>query len=65
MKERGAPTPRWKMKTENFKNYGKCAVFERGGVKLMVTLDIGPRIIWFGTDEFNFMNEDLERNVQN
>ena len=52
------------MKTENFKNYGKCAVFERGGVKLMVTLDIGPRIIWFGTDEFNFMNEDLERNVQ-
>ena len=52
------------MKTENFKNYGKCAVFERGGVKLMVTLDVGPRIIWFGTDEFNFMNEDLERNVQ-
>ena len=33
------------MKTENFKNYGKCAVFERGGVKLMVTLDIGPRIV--------------------
>ena len=52
------------MKTENFKNYGKCAVFERGGVKLMVTLDVGPRIIWFGTGEFNFMNEDLERNVQ-
>ena len=52
------------MKTENFRNYGKCAVFERGGVKLMVTLDVGPRIIWFGTDEFNFMNEDLDRNVQ-
>lgn len=51
------------MKTENYKNYGKCAVFERGGVKVMVTLDVGPRIIWFGTPEFNFMNEDIDRNV--
>ena len=55
--------PRRKMKTENYKNYGKCAVLERGGVKVMVTLDIGPRIIWFGTEDLNFMNEDLERNV--
>ncbi len=52
------------MRTENYKNYGKCAVFERGGAKLMVTLDIGPRIIWFGTAELNFMNEDIARNVQ-
>ena len=51
------------MKTENYKNYGKCAVFERGGVKVMVTLDVVPRIIWFGTPEFNFMNEDIDRNV--
>lgn len=29
----------------------------------MVTLDIGPRIIWFGTEELNFMNEDIDRNV--
>ena len=42
-----------KMKTENYKNYGKCAVLERGGVKVMVTLDIGPRIIWFGTEDLN------------
>ena len=55
--------PRRKMKTENYKNYGNCAVLERGGVKVMVTLDIGPRIIWFGTEDLNFMNEDLERNV--
>lgn len=55
--------PRRKMKTENYKNYGKCAVLEHGGVKVMMTLDIGPRIIWFGTEDLNFMNEDLERNV--
>ena len=52
------------MKTENFKNYGTCAVFERGGRKLVVTLEDGPRIIWFGADEFNFRIEELERNVQ-
>ena len=51
------------MKTENHANYGKCAVLRRGGVKVMVTLDIGPRIIWFGTEELNFMNEDIDRNV--
>lgn len=51
------------MKTLTYKNYGKCACFERGGTKVLVTLDIGPRIIYFGTDEFNFLNEDLDRNV--
>lgn len=51
------------MKTQEYLNYGKCAVFTKNGVKAMVTLDIGPRIIWFGTEEFNFMNEDVERNV--
>lgn len=51
------------MKTLEYKNYGKCAVFVRGGVKVMVTLDIGPRIIWFGTEDFNFLNEDVARNV--
>ena len=27
--------PRRKMKTENYKNYGKCAVLEHGGVKVI------------------------------
>ena len=51
------------MNTVEYKNYGKCAVFVRGGTKVMVTLDVGPRIIWFGTEDFNFLNEDLDRNV--
>ena len=51
------------MNTVEYKNYGKCAVFVRGGTKVMVTLDVGPRIVWFGTEDFNFLNEDLDRNV--
>ena len=51
------------MKTEIYGNYGKCARFERGGTKVLVTLDLGPRIIWFGTETTNFLNEDRERNV--
>ena len=51
------------MKIENYKNFGRCIVLERGGVKAMVTIDIGPRIIYYGTDDFNFFCEDLDRNV--
>lgn len=51
------------MYTETYANYGKCVGFERGGTKVLVTLDLGPRIIWFGTPDFNFLGEDRERNV--
>ena len=51
------------MKIENYKNFGKCVVLERAGFKAMITVDIGPRIIYYGTDKINFMNEDIERNV--
>ncbi len=51
------------MRIEEYKNYGKCVVFERAGLKAMITVDLGPRIIYYGTDAFNFMNEDLNRNV--
>lgn len=47
----------------SYANYGKCAAFLRGGVKVLVTLDVGPRIIYFGTEDFNFLNEDIARNV--
>ena len=33
------------MYTETYANYGKCVGFERGGTKVLVTLDLGPRII--------------------
>ncbi|MEG1529554.1 MAG: hypothetical protein RR405_04285 [Clostridia bacterium] len=48
---------------QNYKNYGKCARFESNGIIALVTLDIGPRIIYFGTEDLNFLNEDLDRNV--
>lgn len=51
------------MQYVNYKNYGKCAKFERGGLIALVTVDLGPRIIYYGTPDFNFMNEDIERNV--
>jgi hypothetical protein len=51
------------MKIENYKNFGKCVVFERAGFKAMVTIDIGPRIIYYGTENFNFFCEDIDRNV--
>lgn len=52
------------MKTLEYKNFGKCALLEKDGIKMYVTLDIGPRIIYYGTDDINFMNEDISRNVQ-
>ena len=52
------------MRIESYKNFGRCAVFERGGVRAMVTIDIGPRIIYYGTEDFNFFCEDVDRNVQ-
>ncbi|MBR7162783.1 MAG: hypothetical protein IKD35_02285 [Clostridia bacterium] len=51
------------MRIENYKNFGRCVVLERGGARAMITIDIGPRIIYYGTDDFNFFCEDIERNV--
>ena len=51
------------MRIENYKNYGRCVVYERAGVKAMVTIDIGPRIIYYGTEDFNFFCEDIDRNI--
>ena len=51
------------MRIECYKNFGKCVVLERGGFKAMITIDIGPRIIYYGTDNFNFFSEDIDRNV--
>ena len=51
------------MNIVDYKNYGKCVKFERAGVTALITIDLGPRIIYYGTDTFNFMNEDLDRNV--
>ena len=45
---------------ENYKSYGKCISFKTGNIKLLVTIDIGPRIIFYGKDDQNIMFEDIE-----
>lgn len=35
---------------ENYKKFGKCALLNKGGKKMLVTVDVGPRIIFYGYD---------------
>lgn len=45
-----------------YQNFGRCACLENGIIKLMVMLDAGPRIIYFGTQGHgNILFEDLSR----
>ena len=46
-----------------YKNYGKCICLENGIIKLIATIDLGPRIIYFGLcGKENILFEDCERN---
>lgn len=46
-----------------YKNYGKCLKISNNIVKLIVTVDVGPRIINYSfLDGENIMFEDVERN---
>lgn len=51
------------IKTMQYKKYGKCAVLENDGMKALVTLDVGPRIIYLSPQkegwESNLFFEDL------
>ena len=38
------------MQFVNYKNYGKCAKLSKGGKTILVTVDVGPRIIYYGFD---------------
>ena len=45
-----------------YKNYGNCVEISNGTVRLLVTVDVGPRIINYSfVDGENIMFEDLER----
>lgn len=44
---------------DNYNGYGKCIELTRGNIKLIATLDIGSRIIYYGND-FNFFYEDTD-----
>ncbi len=45
---------------ENYKKYGECVSFEANGIKLLVTIELGPRIIFYGKDNQNILFEDLQ-----
>ncbi len=45
-----------------YKNFGKCVCIENGMIKLMATIDVGPRIIYFGLcGNENIFFEDFDR----
>lgn len=50
-------TKRYKL----YKNFGKCMEISNGTVKALVTVDIGPRVIYYGVKGMNFMHEDIDR----
>ena len=46
-----------------YRNFGKCVCIENGIIKLMATVDFGPRIIYFGLcGKENLLFEDYDRN---
>ncbi|MDO5559446.1 MAG: hypothetical protein Q4F95_07590 [Oscillospiraceae bacterium] len=46
----------------DYKNFGRCACLDNGTVRIMATVDVGPRIIFFGLSEGkNVLFEDEER----
>ena len=38
------------MQYVDYKQYGKCAKLSRGGKTMLVTVDVGPRVIYYGFD---------------
>ena len=38
------------MEIINYKKYGKCVKLSKGGKTMLVTIDIGPRVIFYGFD---------------
>ena len=53
-------------KEKDYKNFGKCLEISNGIVDLLVTLDIGPRIIRYGfCGKENMMYEDIDRITHN
>ena len=44
---------------EKYSIYGECISFTSKDIKLLVTIDLGPRIIFYGKDGVNIMFEDI------
>ena len=50
---------------ENYKKYGECVSFEANDIKLLVTIELGPRIIFYGKDNQNILFADLKDTTNN
>lgn len=50
-----------KTRITEYKNFGRVYEITNGDMVAMVTIDIGPRIIYYGTADYNLMFEDTER----
>lgn len=48
---------------QNYENYGKCVFLDNGKAKVGVTVEVGPRVIYFALNgRKNIMLEDIDRN---
>ena len=62
IKKRGAYLLNIKMERHFYKNFGECLKLTNGLVEAIVTIDFGPRIIYFGLPNGeNLFNEDTNR----
>ena len=51
-----------KFTEESYKNFGKCVVMDNGICTVKVTVDVGPRVIYYALNGMeNMMKEDVER----
>lgn len=46
-----------------FKNFGKCLELSNGEIKALITVDVGPRIIFYGYKGYNLLFEDVNRHM--
>lgn len=53
-----------KFSETNYKNFGKCLKIDNGVVTLLITVDVGPRVIYYSLNgKENVFNEDIERST--
>ena len=54
------------VKEIQYENYGRCVQISNGLIDLVVTIEVGPRIVRFGfVNEENVLYNDLERKLVN
>ena len=48
----------------DYKNFGKCIKMDNGTVSIIITVDVGPRVIYYGLNgKENIFKEDIDRDT--